>query len=72
MLSHAEVVAYHDEGLAVLQAYRLSIPVVERLYDAVHALMLTNPRTPSDHLINVHLDRKPPFRPQRQLGFRSR
>ncbi|MDA9975517.1 phytanoyl-CoA dioxygenase family protein [Alphaproteobacteria bacterium] len=61
MLSADEIETYHAEGLTIPSAFSLPSEVVEVLRDAVDKVVTLNPYTPSDHLINVHLDRAPPF-----------
>jgi ectoine hydroxylase-related dioxygenase (phytanoyl-CoA dioxygenase family) len=61
MLSATEIETYHAEGLVIPSAFRLPSEAVEALRDAVDKVVALNPDTPSDHLINVHLDRAPPF-----------
>jgi ectoine hydroxylase-related dioxygenase (phytanoyl-CoA dioxygenase family) len=61
MLSTAEMATYHDKGLIIPGEFRLPDETVNRLRDAVDRVVALNPDTPSDHLINVHMDRAPPF-----------
>lgn len=61
MLSVAEVGTYHDEGLVIPNSFRLPDKAVNLLRAAVDRVVARNPDTASDLLINVHLDRAPPF-----------
>jgi hypothetical protein len=61
MLSTEEINAYHTQGLIIPSGFRLPSDTVEALRGAVDKVVALNPNTPSDHLINVHLDRAPPF-----------
>jgi len=61
MLTDAEIATYHQDGLVIPDGFRLSDSQVEGLRDAVDRVVAANPDTPSDGLINVHLDKAPPF-----------
>ena len=61
MLPADEIETYRAEGLTIPSAFSLPSEVVEALRDAVDKVVALNPDTPSDHLINGHLDRAPPF-----------
>jgi hypothetical protein len=61
MLSSAEIETYHEEGLIIPGGFQLPQDTVDRLREAVDKVVALNPDTPSDHLINVHFDRAPPF-----------
>jgi hypothetical protein len=61
MLSVHELQTYRDDGLVIPKDYRVPAQLLERLRDAVEAVIASNPDTPQDQLFNLHLDRAPPF-----------
>jgi len=62
MLSASEIASYHEEGLVIPRDFQLSPKEIDGLRSAVNHVIAANPDTPTDFLLNVHLDRLPPLR----------
>lgn len=62
MLSASEISSYREDGLVIPRDFQLSPEEVEDLRNAVNSVVVANPDTPTDFLLNVHLDRLPPLR----------
>lgn len=69
MLTSAEIETYHREGYVIPQGFRLGDGELQRLRDALDAVLADNPDIMPDRLMNPHLDGGKPYGVRGQKAF---
>lgn len=69
MLTPAEIATYHREGYVIPQGFRLGDGELQRLREALDAVLADNPDIMPDRLMNPHLDGGKPYGVRGQKAF---
>ena len=69
MLTTAEIETYHREGYVIPQDFRLGDDEVQRLRDALDAVLADNPDIMPDRIMNPHLNGGKPYGVRGQKAF---